>query len=163
MLGGVLLLGFSGCTSKQTPHTTGVLSTIQQETLTNATDEAIANAGLPEKSFNTLFGKRAVHVTFDPIADSDLGRKHVAGIVQDRVRTMSGGLDPDGKNLHCVVLLAGVDVSGTNLGVYHSRITKADVRLRLEYDGKQYEGEGDAQYEQKWLVGATIKDEMGEE
>ena len=160
---GVLLLLLSGCTSKQTPNTAGVLSTVQQKTLTIATEEALENADITEESFDTLFGKRKLNLTFDAISDSDLGRKHVAGIVKDRVRSMSGGLDKSGKTLHCTVLLAGVDVARTNLGIYQSRITKADVKLRLDYGGKDYEGEGNAQYEQKWLVGATIKDEMGEE
>jgi hypothetical protein len=155
-----LMLG--GCSAKATPMSTGVLSTVQQQALTQAAAQALDQAKVTAKTFDKLIGKQKVHLAFDSVSDSDLGRKHVAGIVEDRIRSMSGGLSDGGKEMHCTILLAGVDVSDTNLLIYHSRKTKADVELRLSYADQTYHGTGTATFVQKWLIGATIKEEMDE-
>lgn len=156
-------LASDGCSAKATPFSTGVLSTVQQRVLTEATDRAFDEAGINAKLFDKLFGKSKIKLTFDTVGEGDLGRKHVQGLVENKVRSLSGGLDEGGKHMHCSILLAGVDVTDSGLGpVYYVRRTKGDVHLRFSYAGKDYEGHGSSTYEQKWLVGANIKDDMAE-
>lgn len=151
---GFLLSGL-GCSATAPAMSQGVLSSIHQKALEKATLRAMEQAGVSSDQFGT----KKLSLTMADVREGDMGNQHVARVATDQFTAVSAGLgsSAEAEPLTCQLLMAGVDVGHGQFLFWRWIHTKAEVALRIKYQGEsgplEKEGSGMAVYEQSWFLG----------